>query len=174
MLEPGEVEVDVALFEGPGWVVTTDEEPERVRADLGDPLVETGGVLAVDGVEVEDPLGAVEAELEMTAVALEEVVAPEYPLEPRAVELTTGGPEETVVPKVIGETEELEIGRDDWRITLLEAEGIVAVLRWGKETLMLGGAIPLEVGTVVAITEGRTVTVVVIALKAVPEIIPST
>lgn len=115
-----------------------------------------GGVLAVDGAIVDDPLGPFEAELEGE-------VAPGRALEAGAVELATVGPEE-----------EIEIGKGDLRITLFEGEGIVAVLLEDKGTLVLGVAVPLEAGTVVAFTtKGCTVSVVVICSKAVPEIVAS-
>lgn len=194
MLDPGVVEVGVVVFEDPVGIPeeytevpvgvlgeipdvgaveladpigTTDGEPEMVSADLGDPFVEiTGRVLMVDGVDIDDPLGVFEVELETTAVALEEVEKPRGALEAGAVELmeTTGGPEDTAAPKVVGEPEKvLDIGRGDLRTTLFEGEGIVAVLLGDNEMLVLDGAVPLKAGTIVAFaSEGRTVTVVVV------------
>lgn len=169
---------DVGVVELVDPIGTTAGEPEMVSADLGAPFVgKTGRVMVVDGVEFGDPPGVLEAELKMTAVALEEVETPGGALEAGAVELmeTTGGPEETAAPKVAEEPEEvLGIGRGDLRATLFEGEGIVAVLLGDNGMLVLDGAVPLEAGTVVAFTgEGRIVTVVVVVSKAVPEIVPS-
>lgn len=194
MLDPGEVEVGVVMFEekvgmpeeetespvgapedirSVGAVEladpigATDGEPEIVGACLGGALVgTTGGVLAVDGIEVDDSLRAFEAELEITVVALKTVEAPREALDAGAVELmeTKGGPEEIAAGKVVVEVEDaLEIGRGDLRTALFEGEGIVAVLLGDNGTLLLEGAMPLEAGTVVAFTrEGSTVIVVVV------------
>ncbi|CAF9909729.1 MAG: hypothetical protein ALECFALPRED_005983 [Alectoria fallacina] len=142
-------------------------EPEMDGADLGGPFVgTTGGVLAVAGADVGDSLGVFETELEETAVALEEIKAPRGALDAGAVELmeTTEGPGEKAVPKVVEEAEEaLKMGRGDLRTTLFVGEGIVAVLLGDNGTLVLGGVVPLEAGTVVAFTdEGSTITVVVV------------
>lgn len=95
------LDVGVVELEGPE---DTDVDPELVGPDLGGPVIGgAGGELAIDGVEVDAPLEALDAELGLTAVALEEV-------ELLRVELMeiTGGPEETAVPKV-----KLEVGRVD-------------------------------------------------------------
>lgn len=202
VLDPVEVEVGVVMFEEPVEIFeeetdipggaseettevgvvelvdslgATDGEPEVIGAGIRDPLVGTiGGVLVVDRVEVESSLTALEAELETTAVALEETGGPSEMLETGAVELieTIGGPEEIAVPKVVGEPEKaLEIGRGDLKATLFEGEEIVAVM---LEILVLDGPMTLEAGTVVAFArEGSTATVVVIIPKTVPEIVPS-
>ena len=93
-----------------GPIETTDVEPEKVGPDLGGPVVgTTDRVLAVDGVEVDDPLEALEAELELTTVALEEVEELRGALEAEAVLMEiTGELEETAVPRVV-----LEVGRGD-------------------------------------------------------------
>ena len=202
VLDPVEVEVGVVMFEGPVEIFkgeteipggapeettevgvvelvdslgATDGEPEVIGADVRDPLVGIiGGVLMVEGVEVESSLTALEAELETTAVALEETGGPSELLETGAVELieTIGEPEEIAVPKVVEEPEKaLEIGRGDFKATLFEGEEIVAVM---LEMLVLDEPMTLEAGTVVAFArEGSTATVVVIIPKTVPEIVPS-
>ena len=137
-------------------------------ADLGGPLIgNTGAAVAADSVEFDDPPGAFVAEVEKTAVALGVILA-EGMLEAEAVELTetTGGPEETAVP---------EVEEEALRTTLLKGEGLVAALLGDNGTLVLVGAVPLEADTVVAFAgEGRTVTVVVVPPKAVPESVCST
>ena len=101
---------DTGTVELVGPIETTDEEPEMVGPDLGGPVDgTTDRVLAVDGVEVDDPLEAFEAELELATVALEEVEGPRGALEAGAVLMEiTGELEETAVPRVM-----LEVGRGD-------------------------------------------------------------
>lgn len=73
---------DTGTVELVGPIGTTDEEPEMVGPDLGGSVDgTTDRVLAVDGVEVDDPPEAFEAELELATVALEEVEEPGGALE---------------------------------------------------------------------------------------------
>lgn len=58
-------------------------------------------------------------------------------------------------------------------VALFEGKGIVAVLLGDNGTLVLDGAMPLEAGIVVPFTSEWSVTVVVIMLKAGPEMVPS-
>ena len=115
-------------------------------------------MLADDGVEVGDPLGALEALLEETLRGVPEA---------ETVELTeTTGLAEEAVAEV-----EPEIERVDASSALLEEVRIVAVLLGDTEMLVLDGAVPL----VEALTpEVRTVIVVVTSTEAVPEMVPST
>lgn len=169
---------DVGVVELADPLGTPDGELELVGADLRTLVRTSGEVVAMDGVELDDPLRAFETELEMTAVALEGVETPGGVLEAGLVALTetTGAPEETTVPKVVGEAEEvLEIGGIDRGTALFEGEAIVAVALGANETLVLVGAEPLRDDTVVAFTgEGSAVTVVVILENAVPANVSST
>ncbi len=162
---------DVGVVELTDPIGTTDGELEKAGADLGGPLVgTTGEVIAVNGVELDDPLGAFEAEPGLTVEALKGVEITGGLLEAEAVELTetTGTPEETAVSKVEGGPEEA-LGT-----ALFDGTAIVAVLLGDNRTLVLVGVVPLEAVIVVAfIDEGSTVTVVVISAKAVPESVRS-
>ncbi|KAL9068079.1 MAG: hypothetical protein Q9161_006432 [Pseudevernia consocians] len=164
----GSPDEDVGIEELADPIETADGELGMAGADLGGPLIgNTGGAVAADSVEFDDPPGAFVAEVKKTAVALGVILA-EGMLEAEAVELTetTGGPEETAVP---------EVEEEALRTTLLEGEGLVAALLGDNGTLVLVGAVPLEADTVVAFAgEGRTVTVVVVPPKAVPESVCST
>ena len=87
-VEAPEETPDVGLVEFVGPIETNDVEPEIIGADLGGPLVgTTGEVIAIDGIEVDDPLEVFEVELELTAVALEEVEVLRGALEIGAVEM---------------------------------------------------------------------------------------
>ena len=114
-----ETECPVGVLEGTpdtgtvalvGPIGTTDEEPEMVGPDLGGSVDgTTDRVLAVDGVEVDDPLEPFEAELELATVPLEEVEEPRGTLEVGAVLMEiTGELDETAVPRLM-----LEVGRGD-------------------------------------------------------------
>ena len=119
---------DVGVVE---LVFPVDVEPEVVDPVRGSPVIELAGrVLAVDGVEVDGPLEALEAELELTVVALEEVLRGVLEVEAEELMEITGRLEETAVPKFKLEVEE---------------DRIVAVLLEDSETLV---AIPLEAGAV--------------------------
>ncbi len=124
VLGPGDVEVGFVMFvdtvgmpeeeiedpvgapeDPPGIGVvevgTTDVRLEIVGTDFGGPVIETGEGLAGVGVEVKDP------ELELTAVALEEVGELRGAPELGAVELVviTGELEEMAVSKDVIEVE---------------------------------------------------------------------
>ena len=62
---------DVAAEELAGPAVPDDVEPERVGADLEGPV----SVVGISGVGVDDPVKALEIELELPSVALEEIEA---------------------------------------------------------------------------------------------------
>ena len=166
-----EVTADVGVVELTDPIGTTDGKLEKAGADLGGPLVgTTGEVTAVDVVELDDTLGAFEAEPGLTIVALKVVETTGGLLDAEAVEFTetTGRPEEMAVPKVEGGAEEA-LGT-----ALFDGTAIVAVLLGDKRTLVLVGIVPLETDIVVAFAdEGSTVTVVVISAKAVPESVRS-
>ena len=166
-----------------GVVVLTDPRGaidvglERVRLDCEDPLVPTSDeVLTVDIVGLNDPLEALEVELEMSSVAIEGAEEPEEALEAGAVVLTeTIGFEEIAVPEVIGELEEpLDVGRGDVRTALLEEEGTVAVLLVDNGMVVLVGVAPPEADVVGAFTSGgSTPGVIVRTSKSVPRTVSS-
>ena len=145
MLDPVDVEVRVVTFEETvgifeetesagrdvGLAVllgTTDEELEIVGAKIGDPLVEVNGeVLILDGIEVDDPLGALETELE---TMLEDLGRPRETLDVGAVELIEikRGPEEIVGPKGIRKPEEVLMIGVELEDSFVETNGEVLML----------------------------------------------
>ena len=142
VLDPVDVEVRVVTFEETVGIFeetesagrdvelavllgTTDEELEIVGAKIGDPLVEVNGeVLILDGVEVDDPLGALETELE---TMLEDLGRPRETLDVGAVELIEikRGPEEIVGPRGIRKPEEVLMVGVELEDPLVETNGEV-------------------------------------------------
>lgn len=163
----------VELTDGIGAI---DGGLEMVRPDCGDPLVGISDeMLTVDVVRLNDPLGALEVELELSVVAIKGVELEEA-LEAGAVVFTeTKGLEESAVPEVVGELEEpLEVDWGDVRTTLLKDEGIVAVLFGDNRMVVLVGMAPLEADIVRAFTsEGSRPGVIVRMSKSVARAVSS-
>lgn len=158
VLDAVEVQIGVTIFEDPlemldemteGPVRTFEETPDVGVVELADPLKTTDGELkiagpvrggplvgtigegvAVDVVELVASLGACETEFGKIAVVLGGLEELGGALEAGAVELTeTTGPEETAVPRVLGEPEEpLEVERGEVGACETELETIAVVL----------------------------------------------